>query len=102
MTALGRLVQALQDQAHEHSNRLQAIRGLIAIGEPGEALDFIAEVSKATASLRSEISSRVAHPTLAGLLVALTGVAAQQGIRIEVIRAAVCSGCLPTSRTRSL
>lgn len=84
VTALGRLVQALQDQAHEHSNRLQAIRGLIAIGEPGEALDFIAEVSKATASLRSEISSRVAHPTLAGLLVALTGVAAQQGIRIEV------------------
>ncbi len=84
VTALGRLVQALQDQAHEHSNRLQAIRGLIAIGEPGEALDFIAEVSKATASLQSEISSRVAHPTLAGLLVALTGVAAQQGIRIEI------------------
>ena len=85
VTALGRLVQALQDQAHEHSNRLQAIRGLIAIGEPGEALDFIAEVSKATAcSSGSEISSRVAHPTLAGLLVALTGVAAQQGIRIEV------------------
>ncbi len=84
VTALGHLVRALQDQAHEHSNRLQAIRGLIAIGESDEALEFITEISSAAISLRSEIGVKVAHPTLAGLLVALSGIASQQGIRLGV------------------
>ncbi|MEV7393288.1 GAF domain-containing protein [Streptomyces sp. NPDC091215] len=84
VTALARLVQALQDQAHEHSNRLQAIRGLIAIGEPDRALSFISEITEATASVRSEISTRIKHPTLAGLLVSLTEVAAQQDIKVTI------------------
>ncbi|WCB36899.1 GAF domain-containing protein [Gordonia polyisoprenivorans] len=84
VAALGHLVRALQDQAHEHANRLQAIRGLIAIGESDGALDFISEISSATSSLRSEISVRISNPTIAGLLVALSGVAAQQGIRVDV------------------
>lgn len=84
VAALGRLVQVLQDQAHEHANRLQAIRGLIAIGAADEAVDFIWEVSETYASHRSEITERIAHATLAGLLVALAAVAAQRGITLEL------------------
>ncbi|WNM31944.1 GAF domain-containing protein [Streptomyces sp. Li-HN-5-11] len=84
VSALGRLVRALQDQAHEHSNRLQAIGGLLAIGELEGAKAFISDVSEAAASLRSAVTQRIAHATTSGLLVALSGVAAQQGIRVEV------------------
>ncbi|WP_160573707.1 sensor histidine kinase [Actinomadura physcomitrii] len=84
VTALARLVRALQDQAHEHSNRLQAIRGLIAIGEAAEALNFITEISHATSKLRSEVGTRINQPTIAGLLVALSEVAAQQDIAVEI------------------
>lgn len=45
--ALERMVRSLREQAHEHSNRLHALAGLLALGEPEEALAFVQELTEA-------------------------------------------------------
>jgi sensor histidine kinase regulating citrate/malate metabolism len=39
--ALARLVRGLREQTHEHANHLHAIRGLLALGAPEDALRFV-------------------------------------------------------------
>jgi signal transduction histidine kinase len=84
VAALERLVRTLQDQAHEHANRLHAVRGLLALGEAEEAGRFLAELQAAHDVVRSEITTRIRQPTLAGLLSAVSAIAAQRDIRLEV------------------
>jgi signal transduction histidine kinase len=84
VAALERLVRVLQEQTHEHANRLHALRGLLGIGEVEEATRFLSELLDAHTVVRAEITSRISHPTLAGLLLAETAIAAQRGIRLEI------------------
>ncbi len=84
VTALERLVRTLQEQTHEHANRLHAVRGLLALGEAEEAGRFLAELQAAHHLVRTEIGDRIAHPTLGGLLLAVSAIAAQRDIRLEI------------------
>jgi signal transduction histidine kinase len=83
VAALQRLVRALEEQTHEHANRLYALHGLLALGEVEEAQRFLDGLATAHHGNRSALEERVRHPTLAGLLLAETGIAAQRGITLE-------------------
>lgn len=84
VVALRRLVRALREQTHEHANRLHAISGLLALGEIDEAKEFLQVLETTHAAIREALDTRIQVPTLAGLVLAETVVAAQRGITLEI------------------
>jgi two-component system, CitB family, sensor kinase len=74
----------LRAQAHEFSNRLHTISGLVQLGDYDEVIRFITTASQARESLTNEVTSRIADPALAALLIAKASLAAEQGVTLTV------------------
>ena len=73
------LTDALRAQAHEHSNRLHVLTGMLHHGDVEEASRYLASVSE-----RQTWVSGVDDPYLAGLLAAKSAAATEAGVRLEV------------------
>jgi two-component system CitB family sensor kinase len=73
---------ALRAQAHEFSNRLHALAGLLALGRVEAAQAFIAEISHADDELRQVLARRVGDELLAALLLAKAVVARERGVEL--------------------
>jgi len=82
--ALSRLVHGLREQTHEHANQLHAVRGLLALGAPEEALRFVENLETAHHVAYGSISGAIGQHVIAGLLLAETAIAQQRGIALEV------------------
>lgn len=76
------LTDAMRAQAHEFSNRLHALAGMLAMGRYDDAAQFIAEVTEADEHLRRQLAERVADPRIAALLLAKSSVAAERGVKL--------------------
>jgi signal transduction histidine kinase len=87
--ALSRLVRALREQTHEHANRLHAIRGLLALGAPEEALAFVETLETAHHVAYGSVSGAVDQQVVAGLLLAELAAAERRGIALELADAHV-------------
>jgi sensor histidine kinase regulating citrate/malate metabolism len=74
----------LRAQAHEFTNRLHTIAGLVQLGEYDEVVRYIAKASQARDRLTEEVTSRVADPALAALLIAKASLAAEQSVTLKV------------------
>lgn len=74
----------LRAQAHEFTNRLHTIAGLVELGDYEEVVRFITRASAARESLTREVTSRIADPALAALLIAKASLAAEQGVQLRV------------------
>jgi sensor histidine kinase regulating citrate/malate metabolism len=74
----------LRAQAHEFSNRLHTISGLVQLGDYDEVIRFITTASQARESLTHEVTSRIADPALAALLIAKASLAAEQGVTLRL------------------
>ena len=59
------LAQALRAQAHEFSNKLHVVGGLIELGRLDEAIRFVAETSLVHQELVDLVQERIADPALA-------------------------------------
>lgn len=81
---LSLMVRSLRAQAHEHSNRLHAIYGLLTLGEAEEARRMIASIEESYHSIYGRVTGRIENPTLAGFLVAEAAIALQSGIRLTL------------------
>ena len=81
---LSLMVRSLRAQAHEHSNRLHAIYGLLALGEAEQARRMIASIEESYHSIYGRVTGRIENPTLAGFLVAESAIALQSGIRLTL------------------
>ncbi len=90
---LSLMIRSLRAQAHEHSNRLHAIYGLLALGEVDEARRVIAAVEEGYHSVYGSVTGRIENPTIAGFLVAESAIARESGIELTLDR---------TSRLREL
>jgi len=78
------LTKALRAQAHEFSNRMHVISGLIELGRTAEAVDFI-ERSGQGGSLSSSASlPGVTDPDIVALLLAKTTTSEERGVRLVV------------------
>src|SRR5439155_952250 len=64
------LTDAMRAQAHEFSNRLHTLSGLLQLGHDEEALAFIKEVAHADAALREVVTERIRDRHVAALLLA--------------------------------
>jgi len=73
------LTDALRAQAHEHTNRLHALTGLLHNGNVEEAKGYLSELSEATTWVTG-----VDDPYLAGLLAAKAASASEAGVRLQV------------------
>jgi two-component system CitB family sensor kinase len=79
------LSDAMRAQAHEFSNRLHTLSGLLALGHYDEAQRFIAEVTDADENLRRALSERIADPRIAALMLAKSVVAAERGVELQLV-----------------
>jgi two-component system CitB family sensor kinase len=78
------LTDAMRAQAHEFSNRLHTLSGLLALGHYDEAQRFIAEIADADANLRRALTERIADPRIAALMLAKSVVAAERGVELQL------------------
>ncbi len=81
---LSLMVRSLRAQAHEHSNRLHAIYGLLTLGEAEQARRMIASIQESYHSIYGRVTGRIANATLAGFLVAESAIALQSGIKLTL------------------
>ena len=78
------LTEALRAQAHEFSNRLHAIAGLVELGRSEEAVKLITETSGLHQELSEALLDRVGDPVLGALLLAKAAVASERGVELRV------------------
>ena len=83
---LSLMVRSLHAQAHEHSNRLHAIYGLLTLGLPHEATRLIAEVEGSYHSMYGSVTQKIQNSTIAGFLVAESAIARESTIEFKLDR----------------
>jgi two-component system CitB family sensor kinase len=78
------LAQALRAQAHEFSNKLHVVGGLIELGRTDEAIRFIAETSLVQQELVDLVQQRIGDPALAALLLAKAALASERHVEFRL------------------
>ncbi|MEU8075087.1 ATP-binding protein [Catellatospora citrea] len=81
----------LRAQAHEFTNRLHTISGLIQLGEYDDAVNFIIRAGQAQEDLSHRVQSRIADPALAALIIAKASAAAEQRVELALDDASALS-----------
>ncbi|MFG1819799.1 ATP-binding protein [Kribbella sp. NPDC049174] len=81
----------LRAQAHEFSNRMHIVSGLVELGEYDEVLRYIQQVAADQTELTASITARVADPAVAALLIAKSSQAAERGVIFEIAPASLLS-----------
>lgn len=76
--------ETLRAQAHEFSNRLHTIAGLIELGEHDEVSRYIDRLSASRDRWQAEVTERIDDSAVAALLVAKASLAAEQGIGLRL------------------
>jgi sensor histidine kinase regulating citrate/malate metabolism len=74
----------LRAQAHEFTNRLHTISGLIELGEFDELQRYVHRVSRTREQWHSEVSGRINDAALAALLIAKASLAAERGVGLRL------------------
>ena len=78
------VTDTLRAQAHEFSNRLHTIAGLIELGEADEAVRFVHRVSSSRAEFSEAVTAAVRDPSVAALLIAKASQAAELGVDLRI------------------
>ncbi|RZU32403.1 sensor histidine kinase [Blastococcus saxobsidens] len=78
------VTDTLRAQAHEFSNRLHTIAGLIELGEAEEAVRFVHRVSSSRSEFTAEVTSTVRDPSIAALLIAKASQATELGVDLRI------------------
>ena len=76
------LSDALRAQAHEHTNRLHALDGLLQLGDVVSAHAYVRELTAST--MAGAEPGRVGDPYLDGLLAAKTALASEAGVTLRL------------------
>jgi two-component system CitB family sensor kinase len=92
------LTDAMRAQAHEFSNRLHTLSGLLQLGHKDEALSFIKEVAHVDAALREAVTERIRDPHVAALLLAKSAVAGERGVDLRLAEDSSLAGELRDPR----
>jgi NAD+ synthase (glutamine-hydrolysing) len=91
MTALRReldvsrhATDTLRAQAHDFTNRLHTIAGLVELGEYEEVVHYINRANELQEDLARDVATAIAEPALAALLIAKSSLAAEQGVQLRI------------------
>jgi two-component system, CitB family, sensor kinase len=75
---------SLRAQAHEFSNQLHTISGLIELEEYHEVVRYVSRLTRSQARLNDRVTSLVEDPAVAALLIAKASQAGERGIQLRV------------------
>ncbi len=78
------ITDALRAQAHEFSNNLHVLSGLIELGRPEDAVGFIERVGGGTGTIGGSTVRHVEDPAVAALVLAKTASSREQGTTLRV------------------
>jgi two-component system CitB family sensor kinase len=78
------VTDTLRAQAHEFSNRLHTIAGLIELGEADEAVRFVHRVSSSRSEFSEAVTTAVRDPSVAALLIAKASQAGEVGVDLRI------------------
>jgi two-component system CitB family sensor kinase len=78
------VTDTLRAQAHEFSNRLHTIAGLIELGEADEAVRFVHRISSSRSEFSAAVTEAVHDPSIAALLIAKASQAAELGVELRI------------------
>jgi sensor histidine kinase regulating citrate/malate metabolism len=78
------VTDTLRAQAHEFSNRLHTIAGLIELGEADEAVRFVHRISSSRSEFSAAVTGAVQDPSIAALLIAKASQAAEVGVDLRI------------------
>jgi two-component system, CitB family, sensor kinase len=78
---------SLRAQAHEFSNQLHTISGLIELEEYHEVVRYVSRLTRSQARLNDRVTSLIEDPTVAALLIAKASQAGERGIQLRVSEA---------------
>ena len=74
----------LRAQAHEFSNRMHVVSGLIELGEYDEAKTYVRHITDSQTRLTRSITAHVSDPAVAALLIAKSSQADERGVELEL------------------
>jgi two-component system, CitB family, sensor kinase len=74
----------LRAQAHEFSNQLHTISGLIELEEYHEVVRYVSRLTRSQARLNDTVTSRIDDPSVAALLIAKASQAGERGIQLRI------------------
>jgi two-component system CitB family sensor kinase len=74
----------LRAQAHEFSNRMHIVSGLIELGEYDDVRRYIQQIAADQTELTAAVTARVADPAVAALLIAKSSQAVERGVSFVV------------------
>jgi len=80
------MADSLRAKAHEYSNRLHTIAGLLELGHIDEAVRYVTHESRFAQSLTEAYADEQGDPTLVALLLSKSAVASERGIAFRVVR----------------
>ena len=80
------MADSLRAKAHEYSNRMHTIAGLLELGHADEAARYAASESQIAQSLTEAFAEQLGDPTLVALLLSKSAVAAERGIELRIVR----------------
>lgn len=83
------MVDAMRAYTHEFMNKLHVILGLLQIGEPEKAQQYIMDTTRIQQEAVSRIMNQIGEPAVAALLVGKTSRANELGIRLKLDRESV-------------
>ena len=78
------LSDGLRAQAHEYTNRLHTVAGLLHLGHVEEARDYLGQLASDVAATGDGAAEVVADPYLRGLLAAKSASASEQGVHLRL------------------
>jgi two-component system CitB family sensor kinase len=84
LDAVRALSDALRAQAHEYTNRLHTVAGLLQIGHTEEAKSYLGQLTADPLATENAESGRLADPYVRGLLAAKTAAASELGVRLRL------------------
>ena len=79
-----RATDTLRAQAHEFTNRMHTIAGLIELGEFDEVRHYVDLVSQAQSKWHEEVTAHIADSAVAALLIAKASLAAERGVGLRL------------------
>jgi two-component system CitB family sensor kinase len=80
------MANALRAKAHEHSNRMHTIAGLIELGQYDEVTRFVTQETRLAQSLTEAITDDIGDPLLNAVLLAKAALASEHGLQLRVTR----------------
>ncbi|WP_295587926.1 sensor histidine kinase [uncultured Oscillibacter sp.] len=86
LTGVRHMVDAMRAYTHEFMNKLHVILGLLQIGQPERAQQYIMDTTRIQREAVSRIMHQIQEPSVAALLVGKTSRANELGIRLALDR----------------